>query len=165
MLQFSLRSAVFCWFESSITMDTRWILQDAVLFHQHKQKAGIRGRSARWRLLYKAFSAANWRKSGHKSARRKRPSTQYPPRQMPAQRMGLNFLQKLLIHYGRVALSISEKKIVIVSMGKLHFYGTDKTRFFIRRSRRLFLRKKQATVHVTRLIPDISYPLFKHDKV
>ena len=97
MLQFSLRSAVFCWFESSITMDTRWILQDAVLFHQHKQKAGIRGRSARWRLLYKAFSAANWRKSGHKSARRKRPSTQYPPRQMPAQRMGLNFLQKLLI--------------------------------------------------------------------
>ena len=66
---------------------------------------------------------------GNKSARRRRPSTQYPPKPMHAKRFELS--TEALDFYKRV--TVSEKKIVIVSTGELHFYGTDT--LFIRRSR------------------------------
>ena len=77
----------------------------------------------------KCFPHRSEGKEATKSARRRRPSTQYPPKPMHAKRFELS--TEALDFYKRV--TVSEKKIVIVSTGELHFYGTDT--LFIRRSR------------------------------
>ena len=50
--------------------------------------------------------------------------------------------------YGRVALSLLEQRLVIVSTEEVHFYGTD-TRFYKKDQLCFFLRKKDSTVHGT----------------
>ena len=71
----------------------------------------------------KSFPHRSERKAATKSTRRRRPSTQYPPRKMGAQRFELS--TEALDFYRRVTLSISEKKTVIFFAEKLHFYKKE----------------------------------------
>ena len=69
----------------------------------------------------KSFPHRSERNAATKSTRRRRPSTQYPPRKMGAQRFELSTCTEALDFYKRVTLSISEKKTVIFFCGKTTF--------------------------------------------